>query len=411
MNKSPRFFYGYVIVAAGFIILLAMDGSIYTFGIFIEPLTGEFGWSRAEIAGAYSLLNILSGFCYIITGRLTDRYGPRLVLTVSGILLGVGYILASEMNTLWQLYLTLGVLAGIGDSGGFVPLQATAARWFTKRRGLMSGIVISGIGAGAMVMPVLASRLIVSYDWRTSYLIIGIIVIAVVVSAAQFLKRDPSEMKLKPYGAAEVKQPVPPLELTGFPLKKAVQTRQFLMMAAMLFCFGFGQISLMTHVVPDAIGSGIVPLDAANIMAVIGGLSVIGRIGMGIASDRVGNKRTAIISYVLLTASMLLAIFATQLWEFFLSGALFGFGYGALVTVLSPMVAELFGLKSLGAILGALIFTITIGGAIGPLVTGRMYDVSGSYFSAFVLCTILMGAGLVIAAMLKVASSQKSVVQ
>ncbi len=400
MNKKPGLFYGYIIVAAGFIILVVMEGALYSFGVFLEPLTGEFGWTRAETAGAYSLLTGLHGFLYIVTGRLTDRFGPRKVLTISGLLLGLGYLLTSHINAIWQLYLTLGVVVAMGQSGGFVPLQSTVARWFTARRGLMSGIVISGIGVGTMVMPTLASHLIATYSWRTSYLIIGIIVMVVLVSAGQLLSRDPSKMGLQPYGASEIKQPNPVLEFGGLTLGEAVQTRRFWMLVIMLFFFGFGQISVMTHVVSGAIGAGIPALAAANIMAFIGGLGAVGRIGMGSASDRIGNKPAAIISFVLLTTALLWLAFARQLWEFSLSAAMFGFGYGALMAVMSPMVAEMFGLKSHGAILGALTFTITTGGAIGPLVTGRMFDVTGAYFSAFLLCTILMGAGLILASMI-----------
>lgn len=399
--KPGRFFYGYIIVAAGFFSLVAMEGALYSFGIFLEPLTTEFGWTRAETSGAYALLTGLHGFLYIVSGRLTDRFGPRKVLTVCGLLLGTGYLLTSQITALWQLYVTLGIIVAMGQSGGFVPLLSTVARWFNGRRGLMSGIVIAGIGVGTMVMPPLASRLIAAYDWRTSYQVIGLIVIVVLVTAARFLKRDPARAGLKPYPAPREAPSAAASSNGGVSLRETLRTREFRVLAVMLFSFGFGQISVMTHVVPAAIDAGAPGVLAANIMAFIGGAGVVGRIGVGGASDRLGNRLSIVLSYTLLCAALIVLVFARELPVFYLVGALFGFGYGAYMAVLSPTIAELYGLKEHGAIFGVLTFVTTTGGAIGPLVTGRIFDTTGSYFLAFSVCAALMALGLGLAVWLK----------
>ena len=131
-NKQPKIFYGYIVVAASFLIYMVMWGTYYTFGIFFKPFLVEFGWTRAMTSGAYSLSLILHGLLGIVAGKLTDRFGPRVVVTACGLLLGSGYLLMSQVSAIWQLYLFYGVIIGIGISGGFIPLVSTVARWFVK---------------------------------------------------------------------------------------------------------------------------------------------------------------------------------------------------------------------------------------------------------------------------------------
>lgn len=168
-GSRPRFFYGYAILLASFLILMTVWGTQYSFGVFFKPVSSEFGWTRAETAGAYSLNMVLAGVFGILAGRLSDRFGARLVVTVCGLLMGLGYLLMSRIGAVWQMYLFYGVLASIGIAGMVVPLLSTVARWFIKRRGLTTGIAASGIGVGTVIMPPLASQLISSHGWRTSY--------------------------------------------------------------------------------------------------------------------------------------------------------------------------------------------------------------------------------------------------
>ena len=204
-SKKPKLFYGYIIVAAAFLITLIMCGTLFTFGVFFKPILTEFGWTRAMTSGAFSLCILLFGLLGIGTGRLTDRFGPRVVMSGCGFFLGLGYLLMSQVSAIWQLYLFYGVMVGIGVSGSFVPLVSTVARWFAERRGMMTGIAVSGIGIGTMIMPLVANWLISSYGWRTSYIVVGITVLVLIILVAQFLRRDPGQMGQLPYGADEVK--------------------------------------------------------------------------------------------------------------------------------------------------------------------------------------------------------------
>ena len=199
-RTEPRFFYGYVVVAATACIMVVVWGTYYAFGVFFKPVLIEFGWTRAITSGAFSLALIIHGLLGIAMGWLTDRFGPRLVTTLCGCLIGTGYLLMSQISAVWQLYLFYGVIVGTGMGGAFVPLVSPIARWFVKRRGIMTWTVVAGLGIGALIAPPVANWLIYSYGWRLSYVILGAAVLLIVTLAAQFLKRDPTQVGQVAYG-------------------------------------------------------------------------------------------------------------------------------------------------------------------------------------------------------------------
>lgn len=400
-SKKPRFFYGYVVAVAAFFIMVIYAGTWYSFGVFFKPLAAEFGWTRAVTAGAYSTFLFLTGLLFMVTGRLNDRFGPRLVVTICGLILGLGYFLMSRVNAVWQLYLFYGVIVAMGQSGGFIPIMSTIARWFVKRRGLMTGIVIAGVGVGIVVVPPLVTRLIDAYGWRTAYSIIGIVALVLIIVAAQFLKRDPSQVGQLPDGESRVKQASVVSETAGYSRREVFRSRQFWMLFAVYFCYGFLVQATLVHIVPHATDLGVSAITAAGILAVIGGVSAVGRIGIGSASDRVGNKQVLILVFVLVLIAFLWIQFAKELWMLYLFAVIFGFAYGGLVVLESPMTAELFGMKAHGAILGVVHFGATIGGAISPVLTGRLFDITGSYQSAFWLFAGFSVAGLILASLLR----------
>ncbi len=403
-NKHRRFFYGYVVVTAMFFVMVVGWGSIYSFGVFLKPVLVDFGWTNAATSGAYSLYMFIHGLFYIVTGRLTDRFGPRAVLTVCGILLGLGYFLMSQVSLIWQIYLFYGVIIGISMSGFFVPIVSTVVRWFVERRGLMTSIVVAGVGAGTMVLPPLAGWLISNYGWRTCYVIVGTIVLLFAVSAAQFLRRDPAQMGQSPYGEPEPDANVPglPSGLAGFSLSEAIRTSQFWVFTAILFCFGFSLQTVMVHIVTHAIELGNSAMISASIMTFIGGLSIAGRLIIGIGSDIIGNKRALVICLTFLPVALFGLMGAKELWMLYLFAAIFGFAYGGEVSLSSPIVAEVFGLKSHGIILGFILFLgATAGGAVGPLVAGRMFDITGNYYLAFLISAVVALMALALTSFLR----------
>jgi len=382
-------------------------GAMYTFGIFFEPLIVEFSWTRAMTSGAFSLFMVLSGLLYIVTGRLNDRFGPRVIVTICGFFLGLGYILMSQITALWHLYLFYGVIISIGVSGAFVPLVSTIARWFVRKRGLMTGIVEAGTGIGTVVMPPVASWLISNYGWRTSYIVVGGIVLLLIMLAAQFLKRDPHQIGSSLYGADEAKENELDVQARGFSLQQAIHTPQFWLLCGAYFSFLFCVQTIMVHVVVYATGLGISPASAAGILVFIGGFSVAGRILTGSGGDRIGNKPALTISLALMSLTLFGLVAATEIWSIYLFAVIFGFTYGGLVVLCSPLVADLFGLRSHGVILGIVGFSSGIGGAIGPVAAGHIFDISGSYQLAFLVCGAIGIVGSILSLLLRPTKERK----
>jgi MFS family permease len=361
-----------------------MWGTYRTFGLFFTPLSDEFGWSSAAISGAFSFTYLLFGFLAIVTGRLADKLGPRVVLVACSLFLGSGYLLMSQVNSIWQLYLFYGVAVGIGNSGDVAAIS-TLARWFVKKRGTVTGITKAGAGLGMLIIPLLANWLISSYGWRNAYVFIGIISMVVLVAASLFLKRDPGQIGQHPDGATEPEEAVSGVGVRQFSLQEVVGIRQFWIFAAVWFFINFCTQVVMLHIAPHVIEQGISTTVAATILGAIGGASILGRIGMGGVSDKLGRKATFIMAISVLSAALIWVQFAREAWMFYLFAALYGIAHGASFTLATPMLAELFGVGSLGAIFGAVMFVGTIGGAIGPVISGRIFDITGSYQLGFLL--------------------------
>ena len=385
---KPRFFYGYVVVFSLLIMMIVIWGTRFAFGVFFNPMLTEFGWTRAMVSGAFSLSMIVDGITAVLMGRLNARLGPRIVLTLTGILLGIGYLLMSQISSFWQFYLFYGVLIGIGMSGSFVPVTSTVARWFVARRSTMTGIVLAGTGIGNLIGAPVSEWLISSYDWRTSYIISGAVVLVVSVVFAQFLRRDPTQMGQVPYGESrDAKVGVKP-EVWGFSLQEALHTRQFWLFSGMLLCFGACMFTIMVHIVLLATGLGISAATAASILATIGALSIGGRLILGGVADRIGNKQIFIIGFSFMAASLFWLAPAREAWMLYLFAIIFGFTQGGMGVSESPLVAKLFGLSSHGLIFGVAGLGFTFGAAIGPLLAGYIFDVTGSYQLAFIIAGI-----------------------
>lgn len=394
LATTSNFFSSYAVVIAAFLIMMVSWGIYYSFGIFLKPILHEFGWTRAMISGAFSFSWLVAGFVGIFMGWLTDRYGPRLVLSVCGILAGVGYLLMAQISFFWQLYLFYGVLIGAGTST-FTPLMSTIARLYVERRTIMTGIVTVGIGIGSLIVPPLANQIILDYDWRASFIALGIITLVVFILSAQFLKRNSAKVE-QSVGGGRIHKEAPAPDVTVFTFRDAVVTRQFWIMFATLFCMGFSVLTAQVHIVPYATDINISATTAAGILATIGGSSIIGRVVLGGVGDRFGNKRAFIIGFILMALPMFCLVFAREIWMLYLIAFVFGIGYGDLVASESPLVASVFGLKSMGLIFGFLSNAFSLGAAVGPVVAGYIFDVTASYQTAFILTTVVGIIGLIL---------------
>ena len=392
---KPRLFYGYVVVAASFVILVLIVGMYYSFGVFFKPMSTDFGWSRALTSGAFSVSWIVGGPLSIAIGGLNDRIGPRIILTVCSVCSGLGYLLMSQITDVWQLYLFYGLLIGIGGSV-FVPSVSTTAKWFVQRRTVMTGVVISGVGAGVLIGPLVAAQLIQSYGWRTAFIIIGVTVLIIATIASQFLRKEPGQVGQQPYGSDRAINENASQKTTSFSLKEALRTWQFWVLFTMLVCYGYYLLTIQIHLVPYLTDLGISATMAASLVALPGGSSFIGRIALGILGDRIGNKKAFIIGFILSLLCLVWLLFTREVWGFYLFAIIFGIAYGDCAVQQTPLTAAMFGLRSLGLIFGCIGLGFTIGAAIGPLVSGYIFDATRSYFWAFIVCIIVCAISLIL---------------
>ena len=265
----------------------------------------------------------------------------------------------------------------------------------------MCGITASGAGLGMVIIPPVVTWLIATYGWRNAYIIMGIATIVLVIIVTQFLKRDPGQLGQLPYGADEVKVESSILEAKAFSLQEAIHAPQFWLLCGVVFCCYLCMDTIVVHIVPHATDLHISAASAASILAIIGGFGIVGRIVMGSAGDRIGTKRALIITFILMTAALSWLLVVNQMWMFYPFAVVFGFGYAGVAALISLAVAWLFGLSSHGLILGVIIFTSTIGSLAGPVVAGRIFDISDSYQPAFLMLVVFGIIGIILSILLR----------
>ena len=399
--KEHKYFYGYVIAAACFGIQAIGVGTYVSYGVFFNPLISEFGWSRAAISGASSMAFFTMGLLGIFVGRLNDKIGPRNVMAATGFLFGLGHLLMSRLGAVWQLYFFYSFIVGIGLSSVDVIALSTTARWFVNKRGIMTGIVKIGTGAGQFIIPLVASILIIQYGWRTSCNIIGASAIISLVAISRLLRRDPNQIDFLQAYEKETPEDNQGLAVGGFSLSETLRISQFWTICsinlAIVFCF----LIIMLHIVPHAHDIGVSATRAATVLSMIGGVSMIGRFIIGIAIDRIGSKRAMILCIIFLIGGLLWLQMANDLWMLYLFAIIYGIAHGGYFTAMSPIVAEFFGISAHGVLFGIVAFSGTVGGAVGPILAGHIFDVTGGYGPAFLLCTLMSAIGLVLLLLLK----------
>ena len=390
IHALQRISYAHLIAAICFSIQALGVGTYIAFGVFFNPLMEEFGWSRAAIAGASSMAFFCWGLFGVIIGRLNDRFGPRYLMSVTAVFLGVGCVWMARLTTLWELYLFFGIICGIGLSSIDVIALTTIARWFSSRRGFMTGIAKVGTGAGQFAIPLLASGLILSQGWRWSIMAIGVGVSVLLMAMAQFLRRDPAALCLERRSAAAGRHTgLPEIMVGGLPLQRALRTVQLWTICLVNFFLVFCLMIIMLHIVPHARDAGVPPIQAAGILSTIGGVSMLGRFVSGIAIDRQGSKTVMCACFLLLLAGLGWLQVAHGIWMLYLFAAVYGLAHGGFFTAISPLVAEWFGIDSHGSLFGIVVFFGTAGGAAGPLLAGHLFDRFGSYQSTFLMVTVM----------------------
>lgn len=377
----------YAIVAGGALVQFTIIGFLFAFSIFFREIESELGWSRTLISAGASLSTVVMGVLAIYSGRMSDRVGPRVVLTVAGLIFASGIALMSQMNSPWQYLVFYGLFVGVGLATHDVVTLSTVARWFDKRRGIMTALVKTGTAAGQVVVPPIAALLITWVGWRTGMLTISVCAALLLLFAASMVRHPSNDERVAAMAGTR----------DGISYAEARRTRTFWTLCAMQFLFFPTLMTVPFHLAVHGQDLGMAPENAALLLSILGGVSVVGRLAIGAVADRIGGKNAYALALAGLMLSLGLYAATTEPGPLMVITALYGFSHGALFVVVSPTVARNFGMAAHGAIFGTVVFFGTVGGAIGPTLAGWVFDTWGSYTPAFLTLATAAGLALTLA--------------
>jgi MFS family permease len=369
----------WLIVAALFTVTYGVSTPLAAFGVFLPVFAETFGWSRGAISTALSVNLLLGGFAGFVIGALADRHGPRVMLVITVVLAGAAFALVATVGALWQLYLLVGVLGGIGMSSFYLLSTTTVTRWFNERRGLALGLVLVGFNLGYITAGPLAAWLIGQVGWRRAYALLGGVCGLVTVLAALTVRLPRAGETGEPRAAGTAAAARGPDVTLADALS---DLRQWYLNVSWLL---LGALSLMVsvHIVPFAHDQGISLAEAALVLTAYGAGAVGGRIGSGIVSDRIGTFTTIRLGYVLQAIALAALLWLPSREVLLASLLVLGVGFAASDTMLAKAVPDVFGTRALGAILGVLNLGWRVGAALGPAAAGFLHDLTGSYAIPF----------------------------
>jgi len=388
LNPGSR----WLVVAGAFITQTLVIGGMFSYGIFFTVFEETFGWSRTILSASTSLAFLIMGLGAVIVGRLNDKFGPKWVLTTTGLTCGMGYVLMSSISEPWQLMIYFGVFVGIGLSSHDVVTLSTVTSWFERRRGVITGFVKTGAACGQTTIPVLTTLLLASMHWRSALLWLGLMTGIGLVVVAQFMSKSKSSNTVVRSNN---------VVLPGVSLIEAKGTATLWTMCAIQFCFFPTLITIPLHIVPHAKDLGMSTTSAATVLSALGASSILGRLAVGFLFDRVGGKLALKTCLVFLGASLISLLLIERVEYLYLFAFFYGCSHGGLFTVVSPTIAEYFGMRAHGAIFGTIVMFGTLGAAGGPILAGLIFDYYGSYTLAIQIFVFLLCAALILTAWLK----------
>lgn len=317
-------------------------------------------------------------------------------------LVGLSYLLAARIRNLWELYLYLSIMTGIGLTSAFVPVVATVTRWFGRRAALANGIVMSSFGVAQVILPPIATFIILRYGWATCFIFLGLLVWVIGITAWRFIKSPPSTgSQTAEKGTITRSTQVETSASQDYTLSEALRHSIFWVMLIINVVVFLTYQMTVIHIVPAAIQTGITA-EAAAIILTLGGIgSTSGRLGLGALASRFGTKPVLILCLALQVVPLFLLAHARELYLFYGSVIVLGFGYGGVIPIMPTMAGSYFGIRYIGAIFAVINIAQNVGMAIGPLLAGFIFDISGNYYTAFLSAAIIMIIAFVLSLLLK----------
>jgi len=397
MKNNQKIFWGWYIVVGAFLVTGMNYGARYCFGVFLKPMAAEFDLSRSVISMAAAINMLVYSSCAIFVGRMLDRIAPRWIITAGALIAASGYLITGFVKTPLGLYLSYGLMVGLGSAGmGVVACSSSVSKWFVKKRGLAIGIASMGISLGTVLLTPLAGYIVHSFNWRFGLAALSLLTLALGISVAQTLmrKKNPEDHGLLPDGDDRIisHQSSSPLEIHKISVMTLFRDSRFWTMAS---CQGMAvmiSMSVFVHQVAFATDNGIGKIAAASSLAAISITGFMGQFLFGWITDKIKDPKYGSfigIAFMLVGSALLLNV--QSAFDLYTAALVFGFGYGSLAPMIPLLIASRFGRNVLGSIYGLLTFFIGMGGAIGPILGGVIYDKFGSYHYLWMMNMVVLG--------------------
>jgi sugar phosphate permease len=383
LTGRRRIYYGWWLLAGSVVAMALGSGvSFWAFGLYIDPLEDEFGWSRANVSLGISIALLLAGLTSPLVGRYIDRRGPRSAILGGSVLTAASYLLLSTTSSLWQWYAYMALNTICRQTMFFIPFQALISRWFDRKRGVALGILGTGFSMGGFIVVPLMRVVVDAMGWAGSFRVSALLVLAVFLPLGLLVVRNsPTELGLQVDGdPAPAEHAAPPAERVGLTAREAIRTPFFWILAFAVTLLFYGLFGWMVHAVPFYESTGIDRGTAALLVSIAAALGMLTRLGFGLVIDRIQRIERAAAVLVTLTAASMVALLVDDgpmAIGFFIAFWVVGSGGGALLEAM--LISRAFGVKHFASILGAIIVVETIFEVASPTVAGAIFDATGSY--------------------------------
>ena len=410
--STSRFFYGWIVLIACFFTTMMASGTMMAFGVFINPLVEDMGWSHSALSFTYALSSLISGLGVLAIGSYMHIYSLRLLFVIGVFVNGVGLYMTSTVTTLEGFYFWYGFVAALGRSTFFISTATLITRWFELRRGMAMGLTMAGNGIGPFIFSPVVTWLIIRWDWQTAFVAISFTMTSVLVLAYLMMRNHPHDLGLRPYGAAPVEASPPPPSAppqSATVRQKRVQTANAepsvgSLWGRILRHQGFWTLSFinffccvchsipLVHTVGFAQSAGLSDFSASWVLSIMGLSSVVGRIFWGFFADRHGARITLMMTLFMQGVFILWLVGTQDPVVFFLYAIVWGFGYGGVGTQYGVVARELYGPQLFGPGYSGQNCFAMVGMAVGGFLGGYLYDISHTYVTAWL---VSFGAGLI----------------
>ncbi|MCC5810488.1 MAG: MFS transporter [Ectothiorhodospiraceae bacterium] len=385
-----EFFHGWVVVGGAFLTMFLGFGIVYSFAAFIAALEAEFGASRTAVSLVYAVASALYFSLGALSGVVADRVGPRSMTGGGLLVIALGLFLASTGDSLLLVGAAFALATGLGVGMGYVPSIGAVQHWFIRKRGMASGLAVSGIGVGMLLMPPLAAGLIALFDWRVAMVCLGALALLGALAATLMVESSPQRRGLAPDG-----DPLPrggpsgsAAVLPGVPWAEAVRTRPFRLLYLSSFLVALGLFIPFVHLIPYARDQGLSQGVAVLLLSLIGVGSTAGRFVLGAFADRIGRRRALIAMLAGLAVMMLVWAISTAFWPLAVFAVLYGMFYGGFVALIPALTMDYFGARSVSGLIGALYTSVAVGTFAGPTLAGLAYDLVSDYTLPIVVAAV-----------------------